>query len=175
MKRHVLVGAAAALLLLAAYVGIVSVAGGLEQALAQASSLWYWLLALALGIGLQSGLLSFVRHGLREQRRAATAATAASGGVSTLSMAACCAHHLGDVLPLLGVASVAAFFVHYQVLFIVLGLLSNAVGITMLLAVMQRSGLSGRLARLGWDLRWVRNGAMAASPLVLLATYFAVS
>lgn len=175
MKRHVLVGAAAALLLLAAYAGIISLAEGPGHALSQASSLWYWLLALALGLGLQVGLLSFVRYGLRERRRAAAATAAASGGVSTLSMAACCAHHLSDVLPLLGLASAAAFFAQYQVFFIVLGLLANAVGITMLLAIMQRSGLSSRLGRLGWDLRWVRNGVMAASPLLLLATYLAVS
>ncbi len=75
----------------------------------QTAELWYWVLALAGGFGVQAGLFSFIRQSFRERRAAATASVATSGGVSAGSMAACCAHHLSDVLPLLGLSGLAAF------------------------------------------------------------------
>ena len=67
---------------------------------------------------------------------------ATSGDVSAGSMAACCAHHITDVLPLLGLSGLAAFLASYQVLFILIGVLSNVVGITIMLETIQRHGLS---------------------------------
>src|SRR3990172_7504328 len=128
IKRHILIGVGAALLLLLIYVGIITWAQGIEHALVQAASLWYWVAALAGGFGLQAGLFSFIRQSLRERRAAATASVAASGGISAGSMVACCAHHLADVLPLLGLSGLATFLASYQVLFIIVGVLANAVG-----------------------------------------------
>ncbi len=55
-------------------------------------------------------------------------------------MAACCAHHLADVLPLLGLSGVAIFLVRYQLFFIIAGVLSNVVGITITLEMEHESG-----------------------------------
>ena len=65
----------------------------------------------------------------------------ATGGVSTAAMAACCAHHLSDVLPIVGLTGAALFFSEYQKIFLLLGVLSNGVGITLMLHMMQRLGL----------------------------------
>ncbi len=166
MKRHVLIGASAAILLLIIYMGIITLAEGLKHALDQTADLWYWVVALAGGFGVQAGLFSFIRQGLRERRASATASVATSGGVSAGSMVACCAHHLTDVLPLLGLSGLAAFLASYQLLFIVIGVLSNLVGITIMLETIQRHGLSRKLTHWQWNMGWIKKGAMVSAALV---------
>lgn len=61
-------------------------------------------------------ILSVVRQGLRQRRVSTRASVATSGGVSAGSMAACCAHHLADFLPLLGLSGLAAYLASYQTL-----------------------------------------------------------
>lgn len=170
MKRHILIGTGAALLLLVVYGSLIALVQGVEHALDQTSRLWYWVVALAGGFGLQVGLFSFIRQSLQERR--GTAAVAASGGVSAGSMAACCAHHLSDVLPLLGLSGLAAFLVNYQVFFILAGVLSNLVGITIMLETMQRHGLCPWLARLPWNMNLIKKGAMISAALILVTTLF---
>ncbi len=175
MKRHVLVGVGAALLLIIVYLGIITWAQDLAHALEQTAELWYWVLALAGGFGLQAGLFSFIRRSIRERRTATTGSVAASGGVSAGSMVACCAHHLSDVLPLLGLSGVAIFLVRYQLFFIIIGVLSNIVGITIMLETIQRCGMSDRLGRVKWNMNWVKKGAMVSAALIIVATFFLTS
>ncbi len=169
MKRIIIVGVLAAVALLLVYFAILALAQGSSHALEQTVRLWYWLLALAAGFGLQAGLFDFIRRSLRA-RRAATASVTASGGVSTGSMVACCAHHLSDVLPLLGLSTVAAVLVSYQIFFIVLGVLANAVGITVMLDIIQRHALCPVLA--GWRLSMARlkQGTMVLAVIVAALT-----
>ncbi len=93
-------------------------------------------------------MFSFIRQGLHERRKSLTAGLATSGGVSAGSMVACCAHHLSDVMPLLGLSGLSAFLVNYQLFFIVVGVMANVVGITIMLETIQRHGLCLVLARL---------------------------
>ncbi|MBI2916967.1 MAG: hypothetical protein HYY01_03150 [Chloroflexi bacterium] len=168
MRRHLAVAVAAAALLLAVYLGIITLAQGWSHALGQTLDLWYWVVLLAAGFGTQAGLYSFIRQGLRESRRVGTTASvAASGGVSTGSMAACCAHHLSDVLPALGLAGVATFLTSYQTVFILAGVLSNLVGITIMLEAIQRHGLSPWVSTWPWNMRRVKLGAIASSAVVV--------
>jgi hypothetical protein len=44
-------------------------------------------------------------------------------------MVACCAHHLTDVLPLLGLSAAAAFLAEYRIPFMLAGLATNLIGI----------------------------------------------
>ncbi len=175
MKRHILVGVGAAVLLIIAYLGIITLAQDWTHALKQTAELWYWVLALAGGFGIQAGLFSFIRQSIRERRTATTGSVAASGGVSAGSMAACCAHHLSDVLPLLGLSGVAIFLVRYQLFFIIVGVLSNIVGITIMLETIQRHSLSDRLRRWKWNMNWVKKGAMVSAALIVAATFFLTS
>ncbi|MDP2930962.1 MAG: hypothetical protein Q8O05_00490 [Chloroflexota bacterium] len=171
MKRIILVGLAAGLLLLAFYFGILTLSQGIAHAVEQSAKLWYWLLALAAGFGVQAGLFDFVRRSL-SKRRAATASVATSGGVSAGSMAACCAHHLSDVLPLLGLSGLAAFLVNYQLFFIIVGVMANVVGITIMLETIQRHGLCPVLARLQVNMGWVKKVTMISAGLVTLIAFF---
>ncbi len=172
MKRIVLVGFGASVLLLALYFGILTLSQGAAHAVQQSGELWYWLLALAAGFGVQAGLFDFIRRSLKA-RRAATASVSASGGVSAGSMVACCAHHLSDVLPLIGLSGLAAFLVDYQLFFIVVGVMANIVGISIMLETIQRHGLCPVLARWRVNLGWVKKGAMISALPVLLAAFLA--
>jgi hypothetical protein len=154
------------------YLGIITLAQDWTHALQQTAELWYWVLALAGGFGIQAGLFSFIRQSIRKRRATTTGSIAASGGVSTGSMAACCAHHLSDVLPLLGLSGVAMFLVQYQLFFIIVGVVSNIVGITIMLETIQRHGLSERLGRWRWNMNWVKKGAIVSAALIIVATFF---
>ncbi len=175
MKRHFLTGIGGALLLIIVYLGLIALAQDWSHALEQTASLWYWVLALAGGFGIRAGLFSFIRQGIQERKAAATGSVATSGGVSAGSMAACCAHHLSDVLPLLGLSGVAIFLVRYQLFFIVVGVLSNIIGITIMLETIQHHGLSQKLARWQWNMNWLKKGAMASAALIITATFFLTS
>jgi len=48
-------------------------------------------------------------------------------------MVACCAHHLADVLPLLGLSAAASFLATYKIPFMLLGLTMNLIGIVLIL------------------------------------------
>jgi len=174
MKKHIIIGVGAAILLLLVYAGIITLVQDWQHTVEQTAKLWYWVLLLASGFGIQAGLFSFVRDNLRNRKVQAsnTASVATSGGVSAGSMAACCAHHLSDVLPLIGLAGLTAFLVKYQLLFIVLGVLSNVVGITIMLETIQRYGLCPWVARWRWDLGWVKKGTMISAVVILFAVAF---
>ena len=60
-------------------------------------------------------------------------------GASTAGMIACCAHHLADLAPILGLAGAATFLYDYRLMFVGVGLAINAVGIT--LAVLRLRGM----------------------------------
>ena len=174
MKRHALIGAGAAVLLLAVYLGIITLAQGWTHALEQTADRGYWVAALAAGFGVQAGLFSFIRQGIR-QRRAATGSVAVSGGVSAGSMAACCAHHLSDILPLLGLSGAAIFLTTYQTFSIIIGVFSNVVGITIMLETIQRHGLSERLKNWSLNMNRVKKVAMVSAALVIVAAFFLTS
>jgi hypothetical protein len=139
--RPVLFGIAGAAGLLFVYFGILTLVESASSALFQFSDIWYWILILAAGFGLQLGLHVHIKAALRARQAAGTAGVAASGGVSTVAMVACCAHHIADVLPILGLSAAAVFLVEFQTAFILLGVFSNLVGVTMMLRIMQKHGL----------------------------------
>jgi len=172
IRKHFFIGVIAAVLLVLVYLGIITLFQDGKHALEQTAKLWYWILLLAIGFGVQVGLFSFIRRSLKERRATATASVTASGGVSAGSMIACCAHHLSDVLPFLGLAGVAAFLVDYQLFFIVLGVLSNILGITIMLETIQRHNLCPWVGSWRWDMNRVKKGTMISAVLVLALTAF---
>jgi len=62
--------------------------------------------------------------------------TGASGATSTIAMAACCAHHVTDVLPILGLTAVATFLAEYRTAFMLVGLGTTVIGITVMLVIL---------------------------------------
>lgn len=98
-----------------------------DHAIEQFRQLWFWMLLLDFGFGIQIGLYTHLRSLGRDGSSAKIAST--SAGVSAGSMIACCAHHVADVLPIIGLSGIAFFLTEYQVWFIILGIISNAAGI----------------------------------------------
>lgn len=145
------------------YVGVLTLAQGFGHAVEQLLGLWFLIVPLAAGFGVQVFLFSQVR------RMARTAGVAASGGLTAGSMAACCAHHLADVVPVLGLAGVAGFFVTFQVPFMVLGVAANAVGIVTMLGMMQKYG---KWALRGVDMGQVKGGVVTLAVTGVVVTFF---
>lgn len=177
-RRFIIIGLVASFSLLALYFGILSLANSFSHALEQFSQMGYWILLLVAGFGLQVGLYFFIRASFRlKQMASPTAAMATSGGISTGSMIACCLHHLVDVLPLIGLAAAAAFLTQYQLLFIIIGIFSNLIGITIMLEIIQKHKLSeGFLKRaLIYNMNRVKKIAIGSSLVLFLITFFLVN
>jgi len=94
----------------------------------------YYVAAVAAGFGIQIGLYAYVRRLLRGDHglKSSTAVAAAGTGTSTTSMIACCLHHVADVLPVVGLSGAAVFLSNYKIPLIVVGLITNAIGITLM-------------------------------------------
>jgi len=127
-------GALAGLLLVGLYLGLVTWAQGFGHA---RELLWddrYFVAAIATGFGLQVGLFTYLRV-ILPRRAAASAAglTAAGTGSSTAAMLACCAHHLTDALPLLGLSGATIFLNDYRIPLMAVGLGVNAAGVAVML------------------------------------------
>lgn len=143
IRKPLLWGFVAGLSLLTIYFLILTLANSFSHSIEQFKEIWYWISILVLGFGIQAGLYSYIRMALkaRKESGAATASVAAAGGVSTTSMVACCAHHVTDVLPILGLSAAVVFLNQFQTLFIVVGVLSNLIGIMLMLKIIQKHSL----------------------------------
>jgi uncharacterized membrane protein YraQ (UPF0718 family) len=107
------------------YLAVVRAASGSWSHLVdQAGQDWYYLVAILVGFGTQVTLVSELRHRRRYGRGAAVTA-GLGAGASTAGMVACCAHHLADLLPIVGAASAAGFVTDYRVPFMLAGIAIN--------------------------------------------------
>jgi uncharacterized protein (DUF302 family) len=73
-------------------------------------------------------------------------------------MVACCAHHVADVLPLIGLSGAAVFLAQYKIPFMSLGLAMNAVGITVSLRLVRREQVRADLAIASFQDRAIEPG-----------------
>jgi cation transport ATPase len=141
-----LFGAMAALAIVAMYLAMNTLTADWYFAKIQFSEYRWWIITLAIGLGIQVTLFTRFRAQLRNTKmRAAKSSMAASGGVSTAAMMACCSHYLATVLPTLGVsflsASAVASLEQYQAYFFLAGVLSSLFGIGLLLRLMAKHGM----------------------------------
>src|SRR3989344_2333202 len=138
-KFHYFAGVAAAILLLVFYLAILTLVNSFGHALSELARMWYFIIPLSIGFGTQVGLYFYIKNFIAE--RAATASVAGAGGLSGASMVACCAHHLTDFLPILGLSAFAIFLDKYQFTFILIALFSNFIGVVYMLSVMKKHSL----------------------------------
>lgn len=145
MKKRILLplgtGLLGSILLVAIYFGIVSWAESSTHALD-----FFWqdrriVIPIIVGFGVQVALYTILKL-----RLFAPATHLAPGGpmvgasstTSTLAMAACCAHHLTDVLPVLGLTAASTFLAEYRLAFMIIGLVTTYIGIGYMLYVLLR-------------------------------------
>ncbi|MBI4234344.1 MAG: hypothetical protein HY686_07885 [Chloroflexi bacterium] len=136
----VLVGLSGAGILILLYLGIVTWAQGWAHALELLSKDRAFVAAIAVGFGVQLGLYSYLRLVVHHAVRLAmpTAATGVGTGASSAAMVACCLHHVTDVLPVVGLSGAAIFLNEYRIPFMVAGLVVNAVGVAVMLRMVQQ-------------------------------------
>jgi copper chaperone CopZ/uncharacterized membrane protein len=143
--RPYLTGVVAALSVVGFYLGLITLTSDWYNAKAEFREYGYWILALAVGLGVQAMLFSFLREWHRgEHMKGAKCTLAASGGISTTAMAVCCSHYLFALLPALGLpflSTAAASLANYQTYFFLVGVVSNLFGIGLMIRMMDKSGM----------------------------------
>ena len=143
-KRYLLpfaTGIGGATLLTLLFFGIVSLAESPKHAVE-----FFWqdrwiVIPIIVGFGVQVALYTILKKRLFlpvTDTGHSGKLVGAGGATSTLAMAACCAHHVTDVLPILGLSAAAAFLSQYRTLFIVVGLGTTLVGITVMAVILLR-------------------------------------
>lgn len=126
-RRSLRRGATASGLLAAFYVAVLSASGGWQHLVDQTRTDWWLLTPIVLSFGTQVALTVELRHRHRAHRLTAT--TGAGTGASAIGMVACCAHHLADLVPLLGAAGIAGFLFDWRIPLMTAGLAVNLAAI----------------------------------------------
>jgi len=144
--RAYLFGAAAALAIIGIYLGMNTLTSDWYFARVQFAEYRWWIIALAIGLGIQVTLFRLFRAGMRGHRlKGVKSSLAASGGVSTAAMMACCSHYLATIIPTLGISflssSAVANLAEYQVYFFLAGVVSCLFGIGLMLRMMNQHGM----------------------------------
>ncbi|MBF6606319.1 MAG: hypothetical protein IVW53_12125 [Chloroflexi bacterium] len=147
--RSIAAGMAGAASLLGTYLAIVGIAQGFEHAVEQLTTDALFVGLIAAGFGAQIALFVELRA-IDRRHRAAAAVTAVGTGTSAAAMLACCAHHLVDLLPLVGLSAAAVFLNAYRTPLFLVGIAMNLLGIAVIgrrlrkarrvCAVVERSG-----------------------------------
>jgi hypothetical protein len=135
------VGLAGSLLLTGLYFTIVSLAESPSHALEL-----FWedraiVIPIILGFGVQAALYTVLKKRLFvpvQHTGPSGALTGAGGGMSAAAMVACCAHHVADVLPLVGLTAAATFLAEYRIPFMIVGLGTTLGGIVFMSVILLR-------------------------------------
>jgi len=126
--NSVLYGILAGMGLLLFYLTIVSIFQGVEFAFLNLRGLWYLIFPLVIGFGTQIGLYFSIKHTAQ-----LIGTVVGTGSISGGSMVACCSHFLLQAIPFAGIAGLSLFLVKYQAWFLIIGIISNIFGITVML------------------------------------------
>lgn len=127
--RSLLFALSAAAVMFAFYFGLITLLSSASYAQEQFSLYWPYVTALAIGFGVQIGLYTSLREHRCQEGAGVVVASGTSGAVG---MAACCAHHLADLVPVLGLSGVATVVSSYQLQLFWIGLAFNLTGIIFL-------------------------------------------
>jgi hypothetical protein len=134
-------GLAGSAFLTGLYFGIISLAESPAHAIDLFGQQRTILIPIILGFGIQAALYTIIKKRLFVPVASAGpsgALTGMGGASSGLAMVACCAHHVTDVLPILGLTAAAAFLAEYQTTFMLVGLGTTLVGIAVMLIILLR-------------------------------------
>lgn len=113
-------------------------AGSWDAVWWQFRQLWYLMLPLIAGFGIQIGLFSYIKL---LSRSANNKMMAASSATSAVSMIACCAHHAVDIAPYLGISVLSLWLTTYQKQLLLIGIVSNLMGIIYLIKTIKKQAL----------------------------------
>ncbi len=134
----ILIGSLGALALFVLYLTIVTVAQGWQHAVELFQQDAWLVIPIMMGFGVEVGLYTYLRGVRRQGSRQSKMMLRARGATSTAAMVACCAHHVADVLPLLGFSAAASFLAAYKIPFMLVGLTMNLIGILVIVRAIRR-------------------------------------
>lgn len=138
MKRAVFHGFLASLALVSLYFVIMRVgSGSWDYTTSELIRLRFWIVPLITGFGIQVGLFSYLKN-CAKMTKLGNGTVATGTATSSVAMLVCCAHHLTDILPFLGLSALSLVLVRYQVWFLALGVLSNLVGISLMIRLLKK-------------------------------------
>jgi hypothetical protein len=109
------------------YVAVLALSSDWAHLHDQARQDWWLLVPIVAGLGTQVALTVELRRRHRAHHLGAT--TGAGTSASAVGMVACCAHHLADLVPLVGATGLAAFLFDWRVPFMLAGITVNAVAV----------------------------------------------
>ena len=129
--RSIVVGLVGSAALLTLYLAIIGLAQGVEHAFEQLAVDAPFVVLIAAGFGTQIGLFAELRA-VDRHHRASAAVTVAGTGTSAAAMLACCAHHVVDLLPIVGLSAAAVFLNAYKTPLFLVGIGMNIIGIVVI-------------------------------------------
>lgn len=121
------IGLMATLTLLGFYFGVLTLVSGWEFTRDQFVAYWPFVVALAIGFGIQVGLFAYLRKAV--DAVASGRVVAATGTTSGAAMISCCTHYLVNLLPALGATGLISFIGQYQTELFWFGIAANLAGI----------------------------------------------
>jgi hypothetical protein len=124
------------------YFGILTWAQGWSYAASQFELNRWYVLPIWVLFGVQAALFSILRFRLFVPPTSAASTGAlmgTSGATSATAMAACCLHHVTDVLPILGISAAATLLTRYQRPFMLVGLGMEVIGAVVMFVVLYRA------------------------------------
>lgn len=113
--------------LLALYFGLLTTLSGWSFTLDQFREFWPYIVALAVGFGVQVGLFSTLHRATHANHSGKVVAV--TGTTSGVAMISCCAHYLVSLLPALGATGLVTLVGEYQRELFWFGLAANLAGI----------------------------------------------
>ena len=128
IKKPILYGLLASIIMLAIYFVVVGLVSDWPFAKAQFAQYWYYVISLAIGFGIQIGLYTHLKQ-LIANGQGSGKVLGVTGATSTAAMISCCAHYLANILPILGTVGLVTFIAQYQTQFFWIGLMFNIAGI----------------------------------------------
>lgn len=142
--------------LLLLYFGLLTALSGWSFTLDQFGEFWPFVVALAVGFGLQVGLFTTLHRSLHANGSGKV--VAATGTTSGLAMLSCCAHYLVGLLPALGTTGLVTVVSEYQAELFWFGLVANLAGIVFisrrLLAIRNATALAVLIALIAITTPW---------------------
>ena len=136
--RSIAAGLLASTALLTVYLGIITLAQGIAHAFEQLAIDAPFVVLIAAGFGAQIGLFVELRA-VDRLHRASAVVTAAGTGTSAAAMLACCAHHVVDLLPIVGLSAAAVFLNDYKTPLFLVGIGMNLIGIAVITRQLRRA------------------------------------
>jgi Co/Zn/Cd efflux system component len=130
LKNPFVFGASAGILVVIFNISIASLAeGSFEKGYQVFLTNGIFVYLIPLAVGVQMGLFRYHRNITTGNIAGSEKMGLAGSATSSLTMVACCLHHVSDILPSIGlILAASSFLIQYKDAIIIIGLLANVAG-----------------------------------------------